>query len=631
MAKIGRSLLGVLVFVWSVVAFADVKVTAELDRQKVNQGETFNYIITVESTDSVSVGEPRLPSLTGVSLLDASKSSSSSTSFINGKFEYLQTLRYVYVLQAEQVGKHQIGTTEVVVDSKSYLTAAVNVEVVAGGAPAPPIAGGGGAPQSFDPFADDIFDQLLQRGNPPGGFKTQPVNPNEAFFIQVDVDKSKVYEGEQVTASWYLYTRGNVLTIDTLKYPSLNGFWKEDIEVATRLDFTNEMYDGVVYRKALLASYALFPIKSGQGMIDPYKARCQVITPSNFGLRRANYYTKSSKPVKVEILPLPKEGQPADFTGAVGQFEVTAKLDSEVAKVDQPVTLLVRFDGKGNAKLIDLPTIDFPSHFEVYDTQKESHFEKDGSSHKEFKVLLIPRQQGDYEIPSFSVSFFDPDRESYYTKTIPSLPIKVAPGDGTKAISDAPLAETGAGEKLPAIVEPPLSLAWSSGPLLTKTQRATLWSAVFSFILLFLGWQSRMELGWGRKRQDLEQLLRLRLKVVHQHLDKGDWRQVGVSVMNTMYMVLGEVSGEKGASEEIEKMFLKAPPSVRREVAEPLQKLMQSFEVLAFAPESVVGPLKDPKKLKDLVQAVDKVLFKAVRLGVGTEEMDSSAKSEKNV
>ena len=86
MAKIGRSLLGVLVFVWSVVAFADVKVTAELDRQKVNQGETFNYIITVESTDSVSVGEPRLPSLTGVSLLDASKSSSSSTSFIYGKF-----------------------------------------------------------------------------------------------------------------------------------------------------------------------------------------------------------------------------------------------------------------------------------------------------------------------------------------------------------------------------------------------------------------------------------------------------------------------------------------------------------------------------------------------------------------
>ena len=70
--------------------------------------------------------------------------------------------------------------------------------------------------------------------------------------------------GQQIMVSWYVYALGHVRRIDTLHYPSNTGFWKEDISTVSQLKFKNELINGVVYRKALLASYALFPLKEGR-------------------------------------------------------------------------------------------------------------------------------------------------------------------------------------------------------------------------------------------------------------------------------------------------------------------------------------------------------------------------------
>ena len=112
------------------------------------------------------------------------------------------------------------------------------------------------------------------------------VDGGELFFIDVEVDKNQVYEGEQVTATYYIYSRGRVTEIDTLKYPTLAGFWKEDIELATRLNFRPTIINGIRYNRALLASYALFPIKAGKAVIDPYKAKCKVVNAPSFGIPR---------------------------------------------------------------------------------------------------------------------------------------------------------------------------------------------------------------------------------------------------------------------------------------------------------------------------------------------------------
>src|SRR5690606_38159553 len=116
-------------------------------------------------------------------------------------------------------------------------------------------------PPSFpDPFEDDddLFTQLLRRRgllpNPRGGAKSLPQNDREAFFITVEVDKTKAYVGEQITANWYIYTRNNIQDFDPLKYPQLKGFWKEDLHMTNRLNFSQEIVNGIPYQKPLLVS-----------------------------------------------------------------------------------------------------------------------------------------------------------------------------------------------------------------------------------------------------------------------------------------------------------------------------------------------------------------------------------------
>ncbi len=154
----------------------------------------------------------------------------------------------------------------------------------------------------------------------PGMQPGQPaINPDEAFFIQAEVDKNRAYVGEQVTVSFFLYTREETNSGHRhFEVPDLKGFWKEELEMATRLNFEQVVLRNIVYQRALLVSYALFPIRAGQARIDPYKAKCTVLTPTNFGFGRPYQFTKASREIAIEVLDVPSEGRPANFTGAVG-------------------------------------------------------------------------------------------------------------------------------------------------------------------------------------------------------------------------------------------------------------------------------------------------------------------------
>ena len=134
---------------------------------------------------------------------------------------------------------------------------------------------------------------------------------------------------------------------------------------------------------------------------------------------------------------------------------------------------------------------------------------------------------------------------------------------------------------------------------------------------IFLGWRSYLTFGNQQHKKDIETLLKSKFKKIHDLQSKQDWRSVGVEVMNTFYFLIGEISGQGGANQEIEKLILKVPPSVRREVGEELLKTLKIFEVLSFAPEAAVGKLKEKTELKKHVSQMEKVLLKAVGLGLG--------------
>ncbi len=658
MGKYLLPLLSTVVVLVSQLAHAATTVTATVDRNSLNPDDTLTLVISVESTEDVSVGQPSLPSLNDFELINQWTAEKAQSRIVVGPrgptFETTRTNQFNYMLQPKRQGTLNIAAAEVVVDGKVFNTKPISVRVAPGaGMQARPRggqqpgAGGAFPPPGFDDEEDDLFNQLLRRmppgmgGNLPGGrgqpgeSRQLPINPNEAFFVQADVDKTEAYVGEQVTVSFYLYTRGQIRDLDTLKYPSLKGFWKEDIEIATHLNFQNEVVNGLPYKKALLASFALFPIKEGVTTIDEYKAKCSVIPTLDafgaFGLGKAYTFTKSSVPVKIKVKPLPLEGKPEDFSGAVGEYQVTSRVEDRNIVEGQPFTLRLRFEGRGNAKMIELPPFTPPEWLELYDTQNEARFYRTGTSYKEFQILLIPRREGEFTIPSMSVSMFDPSAKVYVKKETEPLVIRVGKGSASAAGSVAmPGIDGGKSQNAaPKDQTPRLITDYRASTRLSAAQTTLAWSGVFALIMMTLFWRARTELGWGQRKKDLMRQLKARLRRVEAKATAGDWRGVGAEMTNAVYFVLGEITGEGGANMEFEKLMMKAPPSVRRELAEPLSKQMETFQVLCFAPESVVGGLKDPQKLKEAISQMEKLMEKAVSLGLSSEQDGGSSSDPK--
>jgi hypothetical protein len=625
--KFAYAILFCILTLISVLSFAEVKVQATVPENEIGVGDTVVVTVSVSSDASFDASEPTPPPVDGFNLVNSWNSSSTSSRLMQTpsgmQFQTVRKQDFNFMFSPAHVGNFQIPAFQVSVDGKNYSTKPIKMHVAGQGSGAGTQQQVPGMPDLDDiDQADQMFQQLLQRGRntaPPPANKMDAHNPNESFFVQAEVDKTTAYEGEQITASWYIYTRGNMLSLDRLKFPDLKGFWKEIIEEVPALNFTQEVVNGVPYRRALLATHALFPIKSGTAVIDEYKIKASMQSLQGpFGFGPAYTYTRSSERIPITVKPLPTEGKPKDFTGAVGQFEMKSSIDGQSFPANQPFSLKVRFDGSGNAKSIELPPLSLPPGLEVYDTKNESKFFKNGRSYKEFEVLIIPRQEGAMTIPALSASMFDPKTGKYYTRTSPAISVKItAAVNGTGPVGTR-LQSPAATPELNKNELPPVLMTWDAGQHSSKAWTLYAQILLWLIVILALIWKAKKEFSIERVR-NIRAEFNKRLKHVHQVFEQGDWRKVGTEVSNLIYFVLGETSGQGGANQEASKLLDLSPPSVRRELGKDLQKHIDFFQVVGFAPEEAVGKYREISELKKEFQQTVKTLEKALDLAKRTE------------
>jgi len=141
--------------------------------------------------------------------------------------------------------------------------------------------------------------------------------------------------------------------------------------------------------------------------------------------------TLSSKPIKIEVSDLPKEGRPAGFSGAVGSFKIEAKIDKNQVQMNDAVTLKVRLSGSGNIKLANIPKLDITADIEQYDPKIATKINKNSnriSGYKTAEYVLIPRYEGNYTIKPIYFSWFDPSTKSYKTQKAGPFTIEVKGG-----------------------------------------------------------------------------------------------------------------------------------------------------------------------------------------------------------
>lgn len=625
MARTGKLLLASLILSWGFAARAqqpNIRVEGTLDRRQIGVGQEFLYTVSVISNESVNAEDPSIPDLDGLRVTNTGTSSSTSSNMRAGptgwQIETTQRTDYSFQMIALRAGNLTIPPFAVRVNGQLFQTKPVVMNVSnQPAAPSAPPNQGGGSPfgQGQMPPTEDLLDDpdalfralLNRRLQQPPAHNDLPTNPNEVLFIQTEVDKKEVYEGEQVTANWYILVRGNLLSLDRTKFPDLKGFWKEIIEEVPALQFSQEVINGQVYRRALLASHALFPIKPGTAIIDEYRIKGRVQVPTSaFGFGKDYAFTKASDRVPIKVNPLPTEGRPPDFTGAVGLFNVNAQFDNNIVSLNQPMTLKIRFEGTGNAKLIEMPQIQWPPSLEMVEVKSESRFFKNGQSFKEFEFILIPRQAGDVAVPTISVSLFNPENKQYYTRTLENVVLKVIDNGTGTAIPSARITEKKPELPQEKALPAPLTEAQAATGIFAVMAhagtRALIMLGLYGACFLVLGVRAFQVFSGREQKKDLNKLLARRMKKAEGAAGAGDFRAAGVEMINLYAEILGEISGQGGSHKEVEKMLELGPPSIRRQFGDQILAQLSHFQTLAFAPEDMLRTAKNAPELSKKVK-----------------------------
>jgi hypothetical protein len=334
---------------------------------------------------------------------------STSMQIINGNVS--QSLTIYYVIAAKQEGKFTVGSASIVANGKKHDTKPIQIEAVKGAAGANPQGG-----------------NRQQGGNAQDGDYPQDMSSN--VFMLASVSKNKVYQGEQLIVTYKVYTRVNIVDNAMTKAPTFDGFWSEDInEDKKNINLYDEVLDGIVYKVGEVKKNVLIPQRSGELLIDPMemdivtrirgKSRGSSIFDQFFGPAHQDVkVTIKSKPIKIQVMPLPENGKPASFKGAIGNFTMTAKPNRTEMQTNDAGNYIIQLNGKGNIKLLEIVQPEFNDDIEVYDpkiSDKVSVTASGVSGSKTFDYLFIPRHPGDYKMAGFEFSYFDPATARYVT------------------------------------------------------------------------------------------------------------------------------------------------------------------------------------------------------------------------
>ena len=392
-----------LLMIGSVAWAQEVSVTASVDRQKMSVDESLTLTVSVSGANVQGTSKPKLPSLDGFDVMGTS--SSSSISWINGRVSMTQ--EYRYTLMPRSVGTFTIDPVEVRIGGKTWRTEPIRVEVVQAARTKPPA--GSSAPGG-------------QR-SPPEAQTSQRAQGN--IFITTEVDKRKAYVGEQLLLTFTYYSRLALWNAPQYTPPETPGFWVEELSRDARA--RRVVIEGRVFEMQQIKT-ALFPTSSGKHVISP--AYLEYSTRGGF-FSRGQVRRLRTDPIEIEVLPLPAEGKPAGFSGAVGNYILSAKVDkSSVAKGD-PISLEVIVSGAGNINTVGNPKVPELKGFKVYEPEIEKSSSRAGDQirgKKVFRYALIPEREGKLRIKPFTFSYFDPRAKTYETLKTKPIQITATPG-----------------------------------------------------------------------------------------------------------------------------------------------------------------------------------------------------------
>ncbi|PKV48919.1 oxygen tolerance protein BatD [Aquimarina sp. MAR_2010_214] len=390
-------------------AMAQVRFEAKVSKKKLGVNERLR--VDFEMNKDGDNFTP--PSFSGFTVVGG-PNQSISNSWINGKRSYAKT--FSYFLEPTRRGQFSIKQATIEIDGQTYKTLPIRIEVT-------------GAVEK-----------------PKDGNNTDFV-ASENLHLIAEVSKANPYLNEAITVVYKLYVspRISVSNWRELDSPKYSDFWSQAIDMK-QLKIENGEYKGEPYRYVVLRKTVLYPQKTGKLNIAPLTLTVSVDVPTKrrdiFGGR---LYTTVNKTVAagnrvIEAKPLPLQGKPDDFSGAVGDFDFKVTTNKTELDATESLDAKVLVTGNGNLKLFDLPKLNVPNGLEQYEPQHNERVRTNltgmGGNISD-TYTLVPQYKGKYPIPSISFSYFDLKTETYKRITSDEIVInvKTGPDDGDTVVT----------------------------------------------------------------------------------------------------------------------------------------------------------------------------------------------------
>lgn len=385
------------------------------------------------------------PSLSAFEILSGPSSySSSSYQMINGKTSHSESTTYTYVLSARKSGHVTIGPASISVNGRTVRSNSISVNVQGGG-------GQGGSASGGQSNHQASASQQASSGVQQAG---SPVTQRD-LFIDVTPSRTRVKEQEAVLLTYRIHSRVGVGLSNTslMQKPDFKGLISQELPLpGNQIQTSLERRGNATYRTGTILQYVVFPQKSGNIVIPSITFNCAVVQQDNTmdladlffnGGGTMSVQVKRTVPqITLHVDPLPSP-RPANFSGAVGKFSISSKMLNPTVKTNDVATYRITLSGLGNLKLITAPTINFPKDFDTYDAKTNDNTKVSTSGlHGEltFDYTFVPRNVGDYTIPSVSFVYFDTATNSYQTLHTQPIHLHVAKGERSNADVDKQLA-----------------------------------------------------------------------------------------------------------------------------------------------------------------------------------------------
>ncbi len=291
-------------------------------------------------------------------------------------------------------------------------------------------------------------EPIALKVEPPKPGAQQPAGGEDPVaFVRIEVPKKTVYLGESVPVEVRMFVDRRIRwNIEQMPVLEGDGFTKVRFpspqQEAIRKD--GREYDVLSFRTTIS------PGRAGKVTLGPMEVPFVASIPrakrarpkSPFDLLDNGFFDEpfgpfgqmerrkvTADPVELDVKPLPVADRPADFSGAVGKYQMTVEANPKKVKVGDPVTLKMRISGKGNFDRVNAPTLIKPAGWHPYEAGSDfkATDELSSSGTKTFEMAVVPEEKKT-QMPQVQFSYFDSDAEKYVTLKSEPQPLAVEGG-----------------------------------------------------------------------------------------------------------------------------------------------------------------------------------------------------------